>query len=83
VKQMLETNKLTEDTNTTLFIVTFATLGFQQHFGWSCVPDDFGCIPKASAEISLEKGLINAFFGIGLQSGLSSIITSRINLAAA
>ena len=64
-QKCLVMNKNTYCTALTLI----STLGFQVHFDWSCAPDDVGCIPKTISEINLEKGLINAFFGIGATIG--------------
>ena len=43
--------------------------GFKEHFGWACASDDADCLAKTAWEINLEKGMINAFFGIGATIG--------------
>jgi sugar porter (SP) family MFS transporter len=48
---------------------TFQMDGFQYHFDWSCEPGDSSCVPKSESEIASEKGMINAFFGIGAMIG--------------
>jgi MFS family permease len=48
---------------------TFVMEGFQLHFGWTCAPDDFECVPATQHEIDLDKGLINGLFGIGATFG--------------
>ncbi len=44
---------------------TFLMEGFKIHFGWTCAPDDVGCVPASTSEINTDKGLINGLFGTG------------------
>lgn len=48
---------------------TFVMDGFMHQFQWKCAPDALDCVPKSTDRINLEKGMINAFFGIGAMIG--------------
>ena len=48
---------------------TFLMEGFREHFKWDCPPDAVDCTDATQATIDLDKGLINALFGIGAAFG--------------
>jgi sugar porter (SP) family MFS transporter len=52
---------------------TFVMDSFQEHFGWTCAPDDTSCVPATQQEISRDQGLINGLFGFGATIGAITI----------
>jgi sugar porter (SP) family MFS transporter len=43
--------------------------GFTEYFGWTCSPNDVGCIPATQSKIDVDQGLINGLFGAGATIG--------------
>ena len=48
---------------------TFVMTGFKEHFGWSCVPGDEGCVADSQESIDRQQGAINGLFGAGATIG--------------